>query len=214
MSGADAVRESAGASPASAGAWRGVAAAGALFIALASLASLATAARAADGVVSRRDIEAALASSAAVGPQGATRSLAPATRGIAPDEPRTRGIVIKAAAEERREVIDLNIPFELDSAVLRPQAVAQLEQLDGALKSASLGQSRFLIAGHTDASGDAAYNRRLSLRRAEAVRDWLVGHGVDAHRLDTDGYGKERPLTPQDPMNPANRRVEIRRLAP
>lgn len=167
---------------------------------------LAARAAAPDGVVSRGDIEAALA------PAGATAAAGTSGAATAPSAPRTRGIVIKAAAEERRGVIDLNIPFELNSAVLQPQAVAQLEQLEAALSSATLAHARFLVAGHTDSSGDDGYNRRLSLKRAETVRDWLAGHGVDAQRLETAGYGSDRPATPQDPRNPANRRVEIRSL--
>lgn len=157
---------------------------------------LAQHASAAD-VVSKRDIEAALAR--------------PAATAAAESQPRTRGIVIKAV-EEKKEVIDLNIPFELNSAQLQPQAVAQLEQLDAALKSAALAGSRFEIAGHTDSSGDADYNRRLSVRRAETVRQYLIGRGVSAQRLVATGFGKDRPLVPEDPASAANRRVEIRNL--
>lgn len=147
-------------------------------------------------VVSKRDIEAALA---------------PAAAAAESSRPVTRGIVIKAV-EEKKEVIDLNIPFEVNSAQLQPQAVAQLEQLGAALKSASLGRSRFQIAGHTDSSGDPDYNRRLSERRADTVRQYLVSHGVSGARLEATGFGKDRPLTPDDPTNAANRRVEIRNL--
>jgi outer membrane protein OmpA-like peptidoglycan-associated protein len=151
---------------------------------------------AAADVVSKRDIEAALA------PPPAEHTA---------NQPKTRGIVIKAV-EEKKEVIDLNIPFELNSAQLQPQAVEQLAQLDAAMKSSSLGQSRFQIAGHTDSSGDPDYNRRLSMRRAEAVKQYLVGHGVAAERLEAAGFGRDRPLLPDDPANSANRRVEIRNL--
>jgi outer membrane protein OmpA-like peptidoglycan-associated protein len=151
-------------------------------------------------VKSKRDIEAALTPSSHV----------PASADAA-SRPKTRGIVIKAA-EERKEVIDLSIPFELNSAVLQPRAVAQLEQLEAALKSSALGGSRFQIAGHTDRSGDAGYNRRLSVLRAESVRQYLVNHGVSAPRLEAVGFGADQPLTPGDPENAANRRVEIRNL--
>jgi outer membrane protein OmpA-like peptidoglycan-associated protein len=149
-------------------------------------------------VVSKRDIEAALTPASPAPADAASR-------------PRTRGIVIKAT-EEKKQVIDLNIPFELNSAVLQPRAVAQLEQLDAALKSAALGGSRFQIAGHTDSSGDADYNRRLSMRRAETVREYLVSRGVSAQRLDASGFGSDQPLTPEDPANALNRRVEISNL--
>jgi outer membrane protein OmpA-like peptidoglycan-associated protein len=143
-------------------------------------------------VVSGREIEDALAAK-------------PRTRGL------TRGLVIKGA-EEKKEVIDLNIPFELNSATLQPQAVAQLEQLDTALKSAALGRSRFMIAGHTDGRGNAEYNRQLSIRRAETVKQYLVAHGVAARRLEASGFGMDRLLMPEDPQNGANRRVEITNL--
>ena len=139
-------------------------------------------------VVSGRDIEAALAA-----------------------KPRTRGLVIKGT-EEKKEVIDLNIPFELNSATLQPQAVAQLEQLDAALRSQALERSRFMIAGHTDARGNAEYNRQLSLRRAQTVKQYLIAHGVAARRLEAAGFGMDKPLMPDDPQNGANRRVEITNL--
>jgi OOP family OmpA-OmpF porin len=169
-----------------------------LAAALALLAALRAGPGAAADVVSKRDIEAALAPP-------------PAAADGAASQPKTRGIVIKAV-EEKREVIDLNIPFELNSAQLQPQAVEQLAQLDAALKSESLAHSRFQIAGHTDSSGDAEYNHRLSIRRAETVRQYLVSHGISAGRLEATGFGKDRPLNPDDPANPANRRVEIRNL--
>lgn len=134
------------------------------------------------------------------------------------EKPKTRGLVLRAnveskgASAESPETIDLNIPFQLNSSELQPQAVVQLGQLEAALKSPTLGKYRFLVAGHTDASGNAGYNRQLSLRRAESVKRYLVAHGVNPARLESAGYGKDRPLTPGEPDNPANRRVEIRNL--
>lgn len=133
-------------------------------------------------------------------------------------KPRTRGLVLRAnveskgASAESPEAIDLNIPFQLNSSELQPQALAQLGQLEAALKSPTLGKYRFLVAGHTDAIGNAGYNRQLSLRRAESVKRYLVAHGINPARLESAGYGKDRPLTPAEPDNPANRRVEIRNL--
>lgn len=108
--------------------------------------------------------------------------------------------------------IALDIPFELNSSALRPAAAAQLRQLAAALQSESLAPFRFLIAGHTDASGDAGYNRRLSGRRADTVRRRLIDAGVDPKRLDARGFGEDELLDPAEPNAAANRRVEIRNL--
>jgi outer membrane protein OmpA-like peptidoglycan-associated protein len=131
-------------------------------------------------------------------------------------QPRTRGFtprgLTRQDAPEAEQSVNLNIPFEHNSSTLRSQAETQLEQLELALNSASLGKDRFVVAGHTDAKGSAQYNKQLSLRRAEAVKRFLVANGMDPKRLDTVGYGAERLLAPDRPEDPSNRRVEIRDL--
>ena len=73
---------------------------------------------------------------------------------------------------------------------------------------------RVEIAGHTDSRGRRSTNQRLSQRRAEAVRDWLVEHGIDASRLEAVGHGETSPVasnaTPEGRAH--NRRIELRRL--
>jgi outer membrane protein OmpA-like peptidoglycan-associated protein len=108
--------------------------------------------------------------------------------------------------------INLSIPFEYNSGALKPQASAQLRQLQLALTSEALSRDQFMVAGHTDAKGDPQYNKRLSLQRAESVKRFLVTNGVDANRMQTVGYGSEQLLIPDRPNDPQNRRVEIRDL--
>ena len=69
------------------------------------------------------------------------------------------------------------------------------------------------VGGHTDNVGKAAYNMSLSDRRAAAVKDWLVAHGVAASRLSSRGYGDTVPLVPNDSdaHRARNRRVELKR---
>ena len=70
---------------------------------------------------------------------------------------------------------------------------------------------RLLIEGHTDSEGTDARNASLSLRRAKAVKKWLVSNGISASRLDTEAYGSKHPLadnsTPEGMAQ--NRRVEM-----
>jgi OmpA-OmpF porin, OOP family len=124
----------------------------------------------------------------------------------------SRGLTRRQSSESEQSV-NLNIPFELNSSALRPQASEQLKQLELALASPSLGNNRFIVAGHTDAKGSAEYNKQLSLRRAETVKRFLVDKGIDPARLDTIGYGSEKLLSPDHPQDPSNRRVEIRAIS-
>lgn len=106
--------------------------------------------------------------------------------------------------------INLYINFEFNSDKLGTDAQISLRNLGLALKDPRLAKFRFLIAGHTDAVGDAAYNQTLSERRAKAVQDYLVFHyGIDAGRVKAVGYGKTRLLDPAKPDSGVNRRVQI-----
>jgi len=125
----------------------------------------------------------------------------------------SRGLTRRDAPEAQQSV-NLNIPFENNSSALKPQALDQLNQLELALNSASLGKDRFVVGGHTDAKGSAEYNKQLSQRRADAVKHFLVAKGMDSKRLDAVGYGSEHLLAPDRPEDPSNRRVEIRDVGP
>jgi outer membrane protein OmpA-like peptidoglycan-associated protein len=103
---------------------------------------------------------------------------------------------------------DLLISFANNSADLTAQARANAAVFAQALQTDALKDKRFMIAGHTNATGSREHNIDLSRRRALAVADFLESKGVDRLRLRLRGFGFDEPLPGRDPTAPANRRVE------
>ena len=99
--------------------------------------------------------------------------------------------------------------FDFDRAVVRRDDFEKLDQSVSTLKE--WGDVKVEVAGHTDSIGTDEYNMGLSLRRANAVRNYLVGKGIAADRLIIRGYGESRPVA--DNMTREgrfqNRRVEL-----
>ncbi len=121
-----------------------------------------------------------------------------------------RGVIIEGAPAEAPLSINLYVNFAYDSAELTSDARITLDRLGTALRDERLTQFSFIIAGHTDAKGSAEYNQKLSERRAEAVRSYLVAQfGIPAERLTAKGYGKSQLLDPEHPEDGVNRRVQI-----
>lgn len=108
-----------------------------------------------------------------------------------------------------RASLSLLIQFDFDSVQVRPESRQALVNLAQALQSSALASSRFAVEGHTDAKGNADYNRKLSQRRAEAVRDFLGSQGVAAMRLQAAGKGASELANPGEPLAAENRRVRI-----
>jgi outer membrane protein OmpA-like peptidoglycan-associated protein len=106
------------------------------------------------------------------------------------------------------------VNFDFDKAVIREDASVVLDEA-AILLGESLAQCRshrVIVEGHTDASGPEAYNLALSEQRAEAVRSYLAGRGVDAARLEARGEGEAKPIADNASREgrALNRRVELR----
>ncbi len=125
---------------------------------------------------------------------------------------------LDAKVTDREIRIDLSadVLFDFDKADLKPAADGDLGKV-AEVARANPG-TPIDVAGHTDAKGADAYNQRLSERRAEAVKTWLVERGgVEAGRIRTRGWGETRPIAPNETPGGAddpegrqrNRRVEI-----
>jgi len=99
--------------------------------------------------------------------------------------------------------------FDFDKAVVKPEARAKLDDLVGKLKGINL--EVVIAVGHADAVGADAYNQKLSVRRAEAVKAYLVSKGVEKNRVYTEGKGEKSPVADNKTAEgrAKNRRVEI-----
>ncbi len=128
---------------------------------------------------------------------------------------RTRAFKVAPADNDPPPAVNLDIPFDNNSDRLQPDATTHLDALAEALSSEALASSRVEIVGHTDSSGSAAYNLRLSQKRAESVRQYLVEKkSIDPTRLVPVGRGESEPRPDAAPGDRRNRRVEIRLLNP
>lgn len=107
-----------------------------------------------------------------------------------------------------------DVLFDFDKADLKPEADPELQKAAEVIREK--GKGLILITGHTDSKGSDAYNKKLSLARAEAVKQWFEKHGLH-YDYQTDGKGAAEPIAPNtredgsdNPEGRAkNRRVEI-----
>ncbi|MGB3865932.1 MAG: OmpA family protein [Xanthobacteraceae bacterium] len=114
----------------------------------------------------------------------------------------------------KRPKIDVEINFDFNSAEVTPAAEPQLNSLGQALTSPELAGGVVMLGGHTDAKGGDDYNQKLSQRRAETVKRFLIeNYKLAPDLLLTSGYGKSGLKNADDPYAAENRRVEIVNVA-
>jgi len=106
--------------------------------------------------------------------------------------------------------IDLEVLFEYASDQLTGNQIGDLYALARELREVDFSGRRLVLMGHTDAAGSAAFNRDLSMRRAISVAEFLSREaGIPRDRIRTAGMGFDYLRYPNDPLNGANRRVQI-----
>ena len=115
-----------------------------------------------------------------------------------------------AEAIEKLNELGAVVQFEFNKSNLRDDAIELLLSVYEIM--AKYGNTNFLIEGHTDSSGPKAFNKKLSLERAENVKSHLVSKGVEGDRLSTAGFGEDNPKESNNTRKGriANRRVEFK----
>lgn len=107
--------------------------------------------------------------------------------------------------------------FDFNKSTLKPEAEQVLSKLAANLQA--MGGEPVKITGHTDSKGDDSYNKKLSLERANSVKDWLLKHGLD-NKFITEGKGEDEPIAENTTADgkdseegrAKNRRVEVKYL--
>ena len=118
----------------------------------------------------------------------------------APEKPKPVAEKITLAAE---------VLFDFDKSVVKPEGKAKLDDLAGKVRGINL--EVVIAIGHTDSIGTDEYNQKLSVRRAESVKAYLVSKGIEANRVYTEGKGEKQPVADNKTKEgrAKNRRVEI-----
>jgi OOP family OmpA-OmpF porin len=139
-------------------------------------------------------------------PAKAPASPAPAAAPAAAPAPAA---ATAAAPTSEKVTFEADALFAFDKAVLQPAGKAKLEDLVSKLQGTDI--EVIIATGHTDWTGTDAYNQKLSMRRAAAVKAFLVSKGLPADRIFTEGKGEKQPVASNKTSDgrAQNRRVEV-----
>jgi OOP family OmpA-OmpF porin len=131
----------------------------------------------------------------------------PAPAAPAPAAPKPAPAAPKPVAEKVTFAAD--VLFDFDKAVIKPDGRSKLDDLANKMRSINL--EVVIAIGHADSVGSDAYNQSLSVRRAEAVKAYLVSKGLEGNRVYTEGKGEKQPVADNKTADgrAKNRRTEI-----
>ncbi|MBM3347552.1 MAG: OmpA family protein, partial [Betaproteobacteria bacterium] len=142
---------------------------------------------------------------AAKPPAAPAAAPAPAAPGVTPAAPAPARAPAPAPAETpkppakpaaapvtQKVTLSSDVLFDFDKAIVKPEGKIKLDDLVGKLKAVNL--EVIIAIGHTDSVGSNAYNQKLSVRRANAVKAYFVSRGVPANRIYTEGKGETSPV--------------------
>ncbi len=137
---------------------------------------------------------------------------APAPAPVAAPAPRPAPApapVVAPVATSEKVTFAADAFFDFDKSVLKPEGKAKLDDLVS--KMGGINLEVIIAVGHTDSVGSDAYNQKLSVRRSEAVKSYLVSKGVEKNRVYTEGKGEKQPVADNKTAEgrAKNRRVEI-----
>ena len=145
----------------------------------------------------------------AAAPVAAPAPAAPAAAAPAAAAPAPVPVPVPAPAAAAKVTYAADSFFDFDKAVLKPEGKAKLDDLVGKVKDINL--EVIIAVGHTDATGPDGYNQKLSIRRSEAVKAYLVSKGIEKSRVYTEGKGEMQPVADNKTRDgrSKNRRVEV-----
>jgi len=146
---------------------------------------------------------------AAVGCDGALVPAAPPAPVATPAPPPAPAAPAAPPVAASKVTFAADAFFDFDKSVLKPEGRAKLDDLVS--KIGGINLEVIIAVGHTDSIGSDAYNQRLSVRRAEAVKAYLVTKGIERNRVYTEGKGEKQPVADNRTKEgrAKNRRVEI-----